>query len=124
MTVKTASEPCAPDKPDAEHEPFRIKIQPAESSDSLVLEGDISLDAANRLREAVVDAAARDREIEIDWRRVGHMSAGALQLLLALRTALETRGRVLRVVGDNPGVRSTLELAGLSRFFPLPEVPG
>jgi anti-anti-sigma factor len=107
-----------------EYEPFRIEIRPTESYDLLVLSGEITLDAAGHLREAALAAAAGAREVAVDWRDARHVSAGALQLMLALRAALETSGRALSVAADNPAMRRTLEVTGLSQLFPIREVPG
>ena len=109
---------------DLEHELFRVELQAAESRDRLLLAGEINLDAASQVREAALAALAAGRAVEVDWRDAGYVSAGALQVLLALRTALEARRQVLHLAGDNAGVRRTLELAGLSRLFPTQEAPG
>ena len=116
MNLKTDSEPdvCAE---------FRIELRPAESSNVLILAGAINLDAATRLREAALTATTAARDVAIDWSEAGHVGAGALQLLLALRAALAGGGHLLDVARDNPGVRHTLELAGLSGLFPVREAP-
>jgi anti-anti-sigma factor len=90
----------------------------------LVLAGEMNLDAARQLRDAALGVVAGGREVGVDWRAVEHVSTGALQVLLALRSALDTCGHRLHVAGDNPGVRRTLETAGLSGLFPTGEVLG
>ena len=102
-------------------EPYRVDVRPSESCDWLVLAGDINPEAAGRLRDAALGAPAPGRDIRIDWREADQVSAGALQVLLAWRAALEARGQVLLVGADNLALRRTLELAGLSRFFPVQE---
>jgi anti-anti-sigma factor len=119
MTVKTACEPAPPDEISIDHEVFRVEVRPSESCDVLVLAGELNLDAVRQLTEAALGLVAGGKEVGIDWREAGHVSAGAMQVLLALRAALDARGRALRVTGDNPGVRRTLELAGLSQLFPV-----
>lgn len=123
MIVTPACEAAPPDGITGAHELFRVEVRPSETCDLLVLAGEINLDAVSPLRAAALEAAAGGRDIGVDWRDAGHVSAGALQVLLALRAALDARGQVLQIAGDNPGVRRTLELAGLSRLFPIREAP-
>ena len=68
---------------------------------------------------AIKQALAAGGEVAVDWSQAERVCAGALQVLLALGTAVHARGFELSVAGDNPGVRHTLELAGLSRLFPV-----
>jgi anti-anti-sigma factor len=124
MNVNTSGEPAPPDEIPAEHELFRVEVKPSESCDLLLLAGEMNLDAASQLRDAALGAVAGGRQVAVDWREVGHVSVGALQVLLALRSALDARGQVLHVSGDNPGVRRTLDLAGLSGLFPASEALG
>ena len=111
MIVKTVCEP----------ERFCVELRPSESCDLLVLAGEMNLDAAVQLRDSALKAVAGGREVGVDWSKAGHVSAGAIQVLLALRAALDAQGRGLHTAGDSPGVRRTLELAGLSRLFPARE---
>ena len=121
MIVKTACQPAPPDEIAVEHEPFRVELRPSESCAWLVLAGELNLDAAIQLRDVAMSAVAGGGEVGVDWRDTGHVSAGAIQVLLALRAALDAQGRGLHTAGDSPGVRRTLELAGLSRLFPARE---
>lgn len=102
---------------------FRIELRPAEAANQLILGGAINLDAAARLREVVLAAANPAKDVLIDWSEAGHVGAGALQLLIALRAALAAGGHGLAVGRDNSGVRRTLELTGLSGLFPVQETP-
>lgn len=124
MIVKTASELPSTDEVSLERELFSVEVRPMESGDFLVLTGELNLDAASHLREAALGAAAAGKEVAIDWSAAGHLSAGALQVLVALRATLSSRGQALDVAADNPGVRRILEIAGLSGLFPVREAPG
>ena len=85
----------------------------------LVLAGAISPDAVPQLADAALQTVAGGKEVAVDWSEARHICGGALQVPLALGTALSARGQVLSVASDNPGVRHTLELAGLSQLFPV-----
>ena len=98
---------------------FHVELRTSESRDVLVLTGDVNLDAAHQLCAASLQGLAGRREVAVDWTGASRVGAGALQALLALSTALQARGRGLSVVGDNPCVRHMLELAGLTRHFPI-----
>jgi anti-anti-sigma regulatory factor len=119
MIVTTACEPELANETSVEDELFHVKLRPSASCDLLVLAGAISLDAVPQLTDAALQTVAGGKQVAVDWSEATHICAGALQVLLALGTALGARGQVLSVAGDNPGVRHTLELAGLSQLFPV-----
>ncbi len=100
---------------------FRVEVGQLESRDLLLLAGQINLDAAARLRDEALRVVASARAVGVDWRQAEYVSASAVQVLLALGAALAARGLPLEVAGDNPGVRRSLELAGLSGRFPVRE---
>ena len=87
----------------------------------LVLSGHIDLDAAAHLRAEAERLAAGCEAMTVDWHAATHVSAGAVQVLVALQAALSARGRTLHVARDNQDVRRFLELAGLSGRFPVLE---
>ena len=119
MIVTTICEPEPVNETSVEDVLFQVELRPSASCDLLVLAGAISLDAVPRLSEAALQTVAGGKEVSVDWSEARHICAGALQVLLALGTALGAHGRMLSVAGDNPGVRHTLELAGLSQLFPV-----
>jgi anti-anti-sigma regulatory factor len=100
---------------------FRVEVRRRETHDLLVLAGQIGLDAAVQLRGEALLLASGERAVDVDWREAETVTAGALQVLLALRIALSERGQGLRVVEDHPNIRRLLEAAGLSAYFPVPE---
>jgi len=100
---------------------FRVEIQQRESCNLLVLAGQIGWEAAAPLRAEAQLLAAGGREVAIDWREAESVTAGALQVLLALGLALSQRGQRLRVIEDNPNIRRLLEVAGLAAHLPLME---
>jgi len=102
-------------------ETFRIAVEPRGAQTVLVLEGQIGLDAGAHLRAEAEGLLGGSGGVAIDWRSAAHVGAGAVQILLALQTALAGRGRALRVAGENPEVRRFLEFAGLSGHFPILE---
>ena len=103
----------------AETELFQVVLRSSACGERLVLAGEIGLDAVHRLSDAALQAVASGREVSLDWSDAQRVCAGALQILLALGTALSARGLALSVAGDNPGVRRVLELASLSQLFPV-----
>ena len=119
MIVNTTCEPELVNETSVEDVLFHVELRPSASCDLLVLAGEISLDAAHQLSDVALQAVSGGKDVAIDWSEAGHICAGALQVLLALGTALGARGQVLSVAGDNSGARHTLELAGLSRLFPV-----
>jgi anti-anti-sigma regulatory factor len=119
MIVTTACKSELANETGVEDELFHVELRPSASCDLLVLAGGISLDAVRQLSDAALQTLAGGREVAVDWSGARYLSAGSLQVLLALKTALDARGQVLSVAGDNTGVRHTLALAGLSQLFPV-----
>lgn len=99
---------------------FSISIAKNGSHCLLRLGGALGPDAAAALHREASRIAAQDGDVEIDWSAAGHVSAAALQVLLALGTVLSNQGRKLEVAADNPAVRRFLEAAGLSSRFTVP----
>jgi len=109
MPVMKGQEPYKPtDRSNGE--PFLVEIQ----EDTLVLAGPIGQDAVPRLHAEALRLAGYPKDTAVDWSAAEHLSAGALQVLLALARARKN----LRVSRDQPGIRSLLELAGVSEWFP------
>jgi len=98
-----------------------VQVHHSASSDSLVLAGVIDLEAARQLAAQAKGLAGGVRNVAIDWRQAEYVSAGALQVLLALGITFAGSGRRLQVGADNPAVRGFLELAGLSGHFATAE---
>lgn len=109
-----------PDSP-AQEQLFRVEIQQHESHSLLVLAGQIGADAAPQLRNQALLLTAGAGPVDIDWREAETVTAGSLQVLLALGIALSQRGQPLRVVADHPNLRRLLDVAGLSAHFPVGE---
>jgi anti-anti-sigma regulatory factor len=117
MIDTTTCEPELANLTSVEDALFQVELRPSDSRDVLILSGTINLDAARQLYDAALQALAGGRDVAVDWSQAVHVSAGALQVLLTLGAALHARGSVFSVMGDNAGVRRTLELGGLSGLF-------
>ena len=98
-----------------------IRIESSGSGPVLVLKGEIGFEAAAGLRLVAERLLANGGAVGVDWADAGHVCAGAIQVLLALRIGLAARGQACQVVRDNPGVRRFLRISGLSEHFPLGE---
>jgi anti-anti-sigma factor len=97
---------------------FAIETHPIDSGHLLSLAGPIGMEAAPRLQAEAQRLAARSGGVALDWGGAEYVSAGAVQVLLALAAALQEGGRKLRVAADHPGIRELLERAGISGWFP------
>jgi anti-anti-sigma regulatory factor len=103
---------------------FRVESRPLGSRDLLVLAGQIGPDAAGPLYRQAEQLATITGGVDLDWREAEAVSGSCLQVLLALGIALSERALTMRVSGDNPQIRQSLELAGLSSRFPCVEAAG
>jgi len=120
MTVLPLEQPASAENIAPEPELFRVEVRQRESSDVLVLAGSLGPEAVVRLHHEALHLAAGDKPVAFDWSDASYLSAGALQVLLALRAALSQRGLEPHLAGDNPAIRRSLDFAGLSAHFPQP----
>ena len=102
--------------------PFGLEAVERSGRRLLVLRGEIDLDAAVRLHAVALRLLVGNQDVDIDWSGAERLSAGAVQVLLALGAALSERGRALRVAADQSAIRQCLDAAGLAGHFPA-EVP-
>src|SRR5260370_6332839 len=93
FTTDCESEPAS--ETSVEDELFHVELRPSASCDVLILAGMINLDAARQLYDVALQALASGSVAAIDWSQATHLSARALHVLLALRTAVHARGFVL-----------------------------
>ena len=100
---------------------FEIRLQPADSHGLLMLAGLVGTDAAPELCAKARVLVSDSKDVAIDWQDAEHVGASAIQVLLALGSALSRHGHKLYVIHDNPSVRRFLELSGLSAKFPVLE---
>jgi anti-anti-sigma factor len=98
--------------------PFSIEIRESDAYHLLALTGQIGLEAAPLLHTTAQRLATGGADVRMDWAGAGHVSAAALQVLLALGSRLAADGRGFSVSADAPGVRRFLEISGLSDRFP------
>jgi anti-anti-sigma regulatory factor len=87
---------------------------------SLKLQGSIGPALAGELHAAALSAAATGRDVSIDWRCARHLSAAALQVLLALSADLAGRGLRLRGGAPHPSALPALEMTGLNALIARP----
>ena len=101
-------------------EQISVKVR---ASDVLVkLRGNVRVDSASSLQQRLLETLGT-KDLAVDWEQAEHVDASALQVLLACAKTLKQRTGALRVEKDNPHVRQYLELAGLSDYFPLRQLP-
>ncbi len=118
MTVLPPDQPASAESTAPEPELFRVEVRQQETGEVLVLAGSLGPEALVRLHREALHLATGDRPVVFDWCEASYLSAGALQVLLALRARLSQRGLEPHVIGDNPAIRRSLESAGLSAHFP------
>ena len=89
----------------------------------LVLAGVVGIASASRLREIAVGIAEAGRTTTLDACGLRHLHAAAAQILIALRTALRSRGAEL-AVETGPSAAGALRYAGLLPATPAGRGPG
>jgi anti-anti-sigma factor len=91
-----------------------IRVETDGERRCLCLEGVVNAPLARRLKEEALAALGGSGTVTLDVSRAEYLDATALQVLLALDTALATRGRSLRVVAMAPSLEDTLRVVGLA----------
>ena len=98
---------------------FHIDLRHSKSGTRIRLSGNLGNDAGVPMREAALQALAHGRPVQIDWASAEYLGVGSMQVLMALSAALPGPDARLTVCGDCGEIRTLLELAGLSSFFPV-----
>jgi anti-anti-sigma factor len=83
----------------------------------LALSGSIQLELARQIHQAAVAAADSSNDVLVDCSAAEHLDGGTLQILLALKKAVEGTGRRFRLDGASEQVRRYLAWSGLADHF-------
>jgi anti-anti-sigma factor len=84
----------------------------------LALRGGFHLEHARELHAAALQIAETGGGVVVDCGEAAHLDGCAVQVLLALKKALEQSGGSLRMRGASDDVRKYLRWAGLAAHFP------
>jgi anti-anti-sigma regulatory factor len=90
-----------------------VRLVKSKKGPRLVLKGNVTVVSAGRLHRTALEAVELNVDVTADLGAAEDLDASALQILLALRRALEARGRNLRLTGSSPLQDESLRLAGL-----------
>ena len=98
--------------------PLSIRNTVRAGRHTLALTGELDLDSANRLEEAVREVCASGTGLVIDLRKVTFMDSSGLRVLIVAGTLCEERGHELRII---PGedIQRILEMSGLDQVLPF-----
>lgn len=88
----------------------------------LVLTGHVGILHAEELLATARAIETEGCDVVVSGEALEHLDTAALQILLALRTALVSRGRTLLVQGLPESVRHYLRLSDLERHLPAADV--
>jgi anti-sigma B factor antagonist len=83
----------------------------------ITVEGEMTIFAAQALKEQLLAALEEGPEIEVDLSRVSEMDSAGLQLMVAAKREAAARDKTLRFTGHSPAVVDTLDLCDLSGHF-------
>jgi anti-anti-sigma factor len=98
--------------------PLSIRNTVRAGGRTLALTGELDLDSANKLEEAVREVCASGAGLVIDLRKVTFMDSTGLRVLIVAGTLCEEKGHELRII---PGedIQRVLEMTGLDRVLPF-----
>jgi anti-anti-sigma factor len=85
---------------------------------TLALTGELDIDSASKLEEAVREVCASGTRLVIDLRKVTFMDSTGLRVLIVAGTLCEEKGHELGII---PGedIQRVLEISGLDRVLPF-----
>lgn len=86
----------------------------------LALRGRLRVELARDLHQAALQRAETGGGVIVDCTQVEHLDGCAVQVLVALKLAMEQSGGWLRLRGESAEVRKYLAWGGLGAHFPPP----
>jgi anti-anti-sigma factor len=98
--------------------PLSIRNTVRAGRHTLALTGELDMDSANKLEDAVREVCVSGTELVIDLRKVTFMDSTGLRVLIVAGTLCEETGHELRII---PGedIQRILEISGLDRVLPF-----
>jgi anti-anti-sigma factor len=98
--------------------PLSIRKTVRAGRHTLALTGELDLDSADELEEAVGEVCASGAPLVIDLRKVTFMDSTGLRVLVVAGMLCEETGNDLRII---PGedIQRILEMSGLDRVLPF-----
>jgi len=87
------------------------------------LRGDLDLAAAPRVRAALSDALALDRNVVVDCSALEFLDSAGLGTLIAARTRARCAGGSLLLAGVRPPLERLLAVSGVDQLFRLEPRP-
>jgi anti-anti-sigma factor len=98
--------------------PLSIHDNVRAGTHTLALTGELDMDSANKLEDAVREVCASGTGLVIDLRKVTFMDSTGLRVLVIAGALCEEMGYELRII---PGedIQRILEISGLDRVLPF-----
>ena len=98
--------------------PLSIRNTVRSGRHTLAMTGELDLDSANKLEEAVREVCATGSGLVIDLRKVTFMDSTGLRVLVVAGTLCEEMGHEFSII---PGedIQLILEISGLDRVLPF-----
>ncbi len=85
-----------------------------EGNGTLLLQGTADVFGAAELHQTALALLARGEDAVVDCHGLEHVDGSTLQVLLALRTGMRTKGKKLRMEGVSARIEKIVQIAGLS----------
>lgn len=83
----------------------------------IALEGEMTIYAAQGLKDALLAPLAQCEHAELDLSGVAEIDSAGLQLLIMAKAEAKALGKALVITGHSPALLDILELCGLEGFF-------
>jgi anti-anti-sigma factor len=98
--------------------PLSIRNSVRAGRHTLAVAGELDLDSANKLEEAIREVCASGAQLVIDLREVTFMDSTGLRVLIVAGSLCEEKGHELQII---PGedIQRILEMSGLDRVLPF-----
>ncbi len=96
---------------------MEYKLQTAENSTELILEGNVTIEDAQTLHGALLEPHALAGELVVNMRAVGEIDLTCLQLLCSAHHTATKEGRTVKLVNVGVETRDSIERLGFARHI-------
>lgn len=88
----------------------------------LRMEGEMTIFTALDVKERLLVALSRCRQVDVDLSQVSDMDSAGLQLMILAKREANALGKEIRFIAHSPAVVDVLEMCRLTGFFGDPVV--
>ena len=98
---------------------LRVDVKDAGEGKLLEVEGEVDMDSAPALRDALMKTIRGSPLLRVDLSRVSYLDSSGIAVLIEGYKASQEAGTAFRLLNPSPQVRAVIELAQLNQLFAI-----